>query len=141
MWSWQPQANIGLATGFVVDVIDVDGPAGLQSLARMTSLPSVVGIVSTPRAGGMHLYVPATGRGNRAGIAPAIDYRGLGGYVVAPPSVFTSHTGTDGTYTWRRPLAIPPSREGTCAVCGQRMIVVEAGQTTHPTCDPQAVAS
>jgi hypothetical protein len=25
-----------------------------------------------------------------------------------------------------------------CAICGERMIVYEPGQTTHPNCDPDA---
>lgn len=159
-WRHRPSSNIGLATGHLVDVVDVDGPEGVVSWAAMVDdLPRAIGTVSTPRAGGSHLYVAATGRGNRAGIAPGIDYRGLGGYVVAPPSV-----NADGVrYRWRRPLGLAaapgisstssgqPSgiagagllasgaaaEEGSrCAVCGSTLVVVEAGQTTHPCCGP-----
>lgn len=61
-----------------------------------------IGKVSTPRAGGMHIYLPTSGRGNAAGIRgdygilAGIDFRGLGGYVVAPPSVIPGV----GTYSW-----------------------------------------
>lgn len=101
-WKADPASNIGIATGHIVDVIDVDGPIGVVSWARMASLPPIVGRVSTPRPGGNHLYIQASGRGNRAGIAPGVDYRGLGGYVVAPPSV-----NADGTaYLWTMPLDV-----------------------------------
>lgn len=98
-WSGgNPRANIGIATGHLVDVIDIDGPAGQQSRVAnwdmLTAIPAL-GKVTTPRAGGMHIYVPASGRGNKAGLLPGIDYRGLGGYVVAPPSV-----NDQGQYTW-----------------------------------------
>lgn len=98
-WAVEPTANIGIATGHLVDVIDIDGPTGVLSWARL-DLPPVLGRVSTPRPGGNHLYVTAVeGRGNRAGIMPGVDYRGTGGYVVAPPSV-----NEQGEYQWHRPL-------------------------------------
>lgn len=101
-WRAMPGANIGAPTGHRFDVFDIDGVEGVQSwigfhdeLAGLT-----IGHVSTPRPGGNHIYVPPAGQGNRAAIHPGIDYRGLGGYVVVPPSV-----GTDGnTYRWIRPL-------------------------------------
>lgn len=86
-WTRYPEANIGLVTGTAgFDVIDIDGPTGARSLADLGDgvLPDVHGKALTPN--GMHLYVLSTGDGNRAGVRPGIDYRGVGGYVVAPPS-------------------------------------------------------
>lgn len=82
-WDRHPDCNIGLPTGTKFDVIDVDGPDGISSLHDL-KLPDVHGKVSTPR--GLHFYILPTGSGNRAGIKPGIDYRGEGGYVLAPPS-------------------------------------------------------
>lgn len=102
-WADNPAANVGIATGHVVDVIDVDGPAGVDSWLDCGNLPPILGIVKTPREGGLHLYVATQPeRGNRANLIPGIDYRGAGGYVVAPPSR------TDvGEYVWTRPLEVP----------------------------------
>lgn len=87
-----PGANLGLATGHRIDVIDFDGPDSHAAWSRTfgetweDSEVTLLATVSTPRAGGLHVYVPATGSGNRAGMCEHVDYRGLGGYVVAPPS-------------------------------------------------------
>lgn len=88
-WAASPQSNIGLPTGLRFDVLDVDPPFGWASLADLREggmIPDTqLGRVSTPR--GLHLYFePVEGRGNRAGFMPGLDYRGAGGYVVAPPS-------------------------------------------------------
>ena len=49
---------------------------------------TIVGIALTSRNAGRHLYIRAMeGRGNKANIYPGVDYRGSGGYVVAPPSM------------------------------------------------------
>ena len=103
-WREHPTANLGIATGRRVDVIDQDGPTGALSWARIgraEAWPAVLGIVCTPRSGGVHRYVRATGDGNGAKVAPGIDYRGAGGYVVAPPSVVNGHR-----YRWVQPLDI-----------------------------------
>jgi hypothetical protein len=87
-WERHPSSNIGLPTGHAFDVIDIDVPHGPTSFAQLLkddTVPDVHGQVATA-SGGLHLYIPATGEGNRAGIEPGIDYRGAGGYVVAPPS-------------------------------------------------------
>jgi hypothetical protein len=104
-WTGNPNLNIGIATGHLIDVIDIDGPAGVRSWVELRDdLPPILGKVSTPRPGGNHLYVAAVpGRGNKAGIFPAIDYRGTGGYVVAPPSVIVGGD-NPGAYTWYAPL-------------------------------------
>jgi hypothetical protein len=103
-WRQHPAANVGIATGHRVDVIDQDGHEGAVSWARIgraEAWPAVIGVACTPRSGGVHRYVAATGDGNGAKIAPGIDYRGVGGYVVAPPSI------VDGTrYAWAIPLEL-----------------------------------
>ena len=40
--------------------------------------------------GGFHLYVESTGVGNKTSFIPHCDWRGRGGYVVAPPSLHES---------------------------------------------------
>jgi Bifunctional DNA primase/polymerase, N-terminal len=88
-WTQQPQANIGLATGHLFDVLDVDGPIGAQAIrafAGQHHLESSGPLVHTG-GGGWHYYVAPTGLGN---LHPRnlehVDWRGRGGYVVAPPS-------------------------------------------------------
>lgn len=102
-WIERPNANIGLATGYTFDVLDLDAAgadaelhAAWTDAGQPAGFLSGVGehgpVVATPR-GGLHLYVEATGAGNRAPFVrcpngdPAADWRGRGGYVVAPPSV------------------------------------------------------
>lgn len=111
-WERDPDSNIGIATGHLVDVVDYDGFEGQRSRAQHWDLTfglieaGNLGKVLTPRPGGMHLYIRATGRGNRANIAPKVDFRGLGGFAVAPPSVLDPYVGcpNGGNYRW---LGIP----------------------------------
>jgi hypothetical protein len=109
-WKARPESNVGIATGHVVDVIDFDGPDSHAAWGERYPTwddadVQVKGTVSTPRPGGLHIYVPATGAGNSAGLVPGVDYRGLGGYVVAPPSVLDAQDRqVAGTYRWLRPL-------------------------------------
>lgn len=100
-WAEHPDANVGIATGHRVDVIDQDGPEGAVSWARGEGWPAVLGVATTRRAGGVHRYVAATGLGNGAKIAPGVDYRGAGGYVVAPPSIIEGRR-----YAWAAPLEL-----------------------------------
>lgn len=106
-WTRSPDANIGIATGHLIDVVDIDGAPGQKSRARFWDEAFAgiddknVGKVLTPSPGGMHIYVRSTGDGNGASIADGVDYRGLGGYVVAPPS-----RTPDGSYRWLGQLDI-----------------------------------
>jgi hypothetical protein len=107
-WTSHPQANIGLATGYRFDVLDVDGPQGqaaLRELAATHGLHSTGPLVRTG-GGGCHYYLPPTGLGiaRPAGL-DRVDWRGRGGYVVAPPSRHASGH----PYTWvaGRDLAVP----------------------------------
>lgn len=87
--------NIGIATGrrsgcFVLD-IDCKAIDGRETLAKLEAqhgaLPKTWS-VGTP-SGGAHLYFANPldrSVGNRASFAAALDIRGEGGFVVAPPS-------------------------------------------------------
>ena len=95
----RPGLNYGIATGarsriFVVDVDGREGKASMWRLARENGfLPKTVRVV-TPH--GQHTYFSTPGYAipNSVGrIAPGIDIRGDGGYVVGPGS-----TTPDGTY-------------------------------------------
>lgn len=112
-WRKHPMANIGIATGHTFDVIDVDVPkmkdgkltpdgrdtfttllAQIDAKDGKGPLPECYGINATP-TGGLHLVVLPTGAGNRGGLLPGIDTRGIGGYIVAPPS-----QRPEGRYRW-----------------------------------------
>lgn len=100
-WARTPQANIGLPTGHLFDVVDVDMPDGYFSLGVMRErglLPAIHGR-SITASGGTHLFIRPTGDGNGARIQPGVDYRGLGGYVVGAPS-----RSAEGAWIWTTPL-------------------------------------
>jgi Bifunctional DNA primase/polymerase, N-terminal len=88
-WTRHPQANIGLATGHRFDVLDIDGPEGeraIRALATQHGLVSSGPLVRTG-GGGWHFYLAPTSLGNVHPVGlEHVDWRGRGGYVVAPPS-------------------------------------------------------
>jgi hypothetical protein len=107
-WWWRrfPRANVGLATGHLFDVLDIDGPAGQRSIARLSTGHPVSRpgpLVRTGR-GGWHVYLAPTGLGNpKPRELEQVDWRGRGGYVLAPPSRHASGR----RYRWVRDLDTP----------------------------------
>ena len=100
-WTRWPDANVGIATGHGLVVIDVDprsgGDDGMVDLrAKLGALPDTVEALTG--GGGRHVYLSTTVEvRNSAGVlAPGVDVRGDGGYVVAPPSTHASGR----TYGW-----------------------------------------
>ncbi len=97
-----PNSNIGIATGAASGfiVIDIDGPKGMQSLDNLRllygELPAT--IEQKTGSGGRHLLFkyPGPGIKNKVNIAPGIDIRADGGYIVAAPSLHIS----GGRYEW-----------------------------------------
>lgn len=83
-WTANPWANIGLRTGDGLAVIDVDPRHG----GKVDPAWPKTATVRTP-SGGWHFYylatedVPCSADGR---IAPGVDVRGTGGYVVSAPS-------------------------------------------------------
>lgn len=84
-WSKWPDANIGLRTGVAFDVLDVDGPAGRASLARIAPGYQHRGPVASTGKG-WHALFNVTGARNAANKEPGLDFRGVNGYIVASPS-------------------------------------------------------
>lgn len=106
-WSRWPEANVAFPTGAlsgfeVVDVDVHDGGTGYGAWERAGRSGLVDGwgvLVRTP-SGGLHAYYPAGARDQRLWQAPRahVDFRGVGGYVVAPPSRVTLGADRVGAY-------------------------------------------
>ncbi len=100
LWRSEPSANIGVRTGSGFMVLDVDDDVGADALAILErehgELPDTVRAVTG--GGGAHYYFAAKHRVpcSAGQLAPGLDVRGDGGYVVAPPSIH--HSGR--TYEW-----------------------------------------
>lgn len=93
-WDDCPDLNIGLRTGDKFDALDLDTPeAGrwLADYAHRHGTDTATCWARGPMAStgkGHHLWYAATRAGNRTRVAgvTGFDWRGRGGYIVAPPS-------------------------------------------------------
>jgi P4 family phage/plasmid primase-like protien len=96
-WHQNPKANIGLVAGAISGffVVDADGPEAVQTLSK-SGLPPTPAVQTSP--GKRHYYSrhPGFPIPNAVRIAPGLDIRGDGGYVVAPPSTHPSGS----SYQW-----------------------------------------
>ncbi len=88
-WTRFPAAWVGIVTGVVsgVVVIDIDDLAALDSLAKYIP-ESLITPTANTQGGGQHWYFrhPGGSIGNATKVISGVDFRGDGGYVVAPPS-------------------------------------------------------
>ena len=98
--------NIAIVTGSLsgVSVVDIDEPQGEVEMEQyITDRPP---IAITPRAG-KHMYfkTPNVRVSNNVKVIPGCDFRGEGGYIIAPPSDLPS-----GGYHWLTPIELvkPP---------------------------------
>lgn len=106
-----PDANIAVITGVVsgLAVLDLDprqgADASLEEFERKHG-PIAQTVEARTGGGGRHLYFAHPGEMLRSqiGLAPGVDLRADGGYVVAPPSIHASGEG----YRWERSPAICP---------------------------------
>lgn len=101
-WDRWPKANIGVPTGPASGwlVVDLDGAEGLAAWAALEALHGQAPTLTSITGRGRHLvyaWPPGCEFANSAGrLGPHVDTRGIGGYIVAPPS---SHP-TGATYRW-----------------------------------------
>ena len=90
-WSTWRLANIGIPTGAVSGFVALDiDPGGDDSLAELTHqyapLPETR-VVKTGRGRQLWFESPGVPIGCKAGFRRGLDFRGDGGYVIAPPSL------------------------------------------------------
>ena len=137
-----PDANIGVRTGREsgIVVLDVDGDDGFESLRALErqhgALPRTAS-VKTPRGGAHYWFAHPGGEvpcsAGRLGVA--LDVRGDGGYVIAPPSI-----GPNGNRyepdevaplamlpAWLRDLMAPPTTARTAAPAETWILIVRDG--------------
>lgn len=104
-WSMWPEANIGIATGSLSQliVVDVDprhgGGKSWENWVAKNDIPSTLKV--STGGGGYHLYFSTTAIiKNKVGVLPGVDIRGEGGYIIAPGSFHASMK----PYTWTNDL-------------------------------------
>jgi hypothetical protein len=127
-WSRWPEANIGLRTGVIMDVVDVDTDEGGHALRHLVGGAMPVCPLVRTGGGGWHLWLDPIGYGNRVRLLPGVDWRGAGGYVVAPPSRHARGT----AYRW----VCKPS---TLPACPPALRDLVAGPPS-PVLPPQPIA-
>ena len=90
-WTKNPQSNIGIVcTANALAVIDIDGEVGVEWI-RDNQMPMPTTAVAIT-ARGFHYYYrwPAGVTIKTCQIAPKLEIRAAGAYVIAPPSVHPS---------------------------------------------------
>ena len=100
-WRKSPNAMIGGATGHVADVVDLDRkPGGDDGVMEWEQLEQKHGkgnthTVETPSTGQHKYFQHQAGIRNIPldGLAPGIEVKGEGGYVILPPSVMSNGKG------------------------------------------------
>lgn len=103
-WGKWPDANIGIATGAISNLVVLDfdqKSGGLDTLGEIADeLPRTLRVYTG--GGGEHWYYLADNSAirSRAGLKPGLDVRAEGGYVVGAGSV------TDGEYVMMNGLAV-----------------------------------
>ena len=117
-WQKWPRAMIGIVTGEISNlfVVDCDNPAAYETIQKLLPDSLMLPTARTPRTeGGWHLYFAHPKGCNttiKAGVLSGVDYRGNGGYVIAPPSI----NGNERAYAWQEGLALgevaPPPLPG-----------------------------
>jgi hypothetical protein len=102
-WTRWPDANIGVRTGVVCDLFDIDHHDQIEGTADMPWAIDMPGGPVVRTGAGWHYYLQPTGLGNRARFSAHCDWRGVGGYSILPPSLH--HSGR--RYEWFTPITVP----------------------------------
>ena len=103
-WARHPEANVAMPTAGLL-VVDVDGaenrwPDDAEKAEDLSRCP----VSLTPRGGRHHIFRQPAGKSwssTASRIAPKVDTRANGGYIVVPPSVVEGKP-----YRWAQDLAV-----------------------------------
>lgn len=144
-WKQWPDANIALATGGGLVVLDIDGPEGEQSLAALIAVHGPLPDTPEQLTGkGRHLLFSVDGetRNTSRKLGDGLDTRGDGGYIIVAPSIHPSGK----RYAWvdgRKPsdLKIAPAPEWLLAGLAKRktsQTASEGLQRPDPSTIPDA---
>ena len=134
-WQKQPEANIGLATVGLI-VVDVDGPENpwLADQPDRQQTLAAAPLSLTPNGGRHHVFRQPVGKswGNSSGkLAPKVDTRGNGGYIVAPPSA------VDGkAYRWAGGFELLTSPDGLPEPPPWLVDVLDSSRARKPALSP-----
>jgi hypothetical protein len=103
-WRREPKANIGIVTGAGHFVVDLDDAEAVSWFANACGRHGGAKTLTVRTARGFHVFFACGAEvpSSAARIAPGVDVRGKGGYVVAAPSVHPSGA----VYTIARDLPI-----------------------------------
>ena len=98
-WQKYPNANVAIVTGGIsgLNVVDFDSPEARETIEEKIPQSLIYPISTTPRKGWHYYFQSQNGLGNSIGFIDHADFRGEGGYIIAPPS--------EG-YTWLPNLSI-----------------------------------
>lgn len=130
-WRRWPEAMIGLAMGrnglFALDFdprIDAESGEVFTLESLKAALEEQMGcalpqsLTAMTQSDGVHVYLLQPQDGgepirNRGNLPAHVDVRGLGGYVIAPPSILYHDDGSEGRYRWLTnrhddPIEAPP---------------------------------
>jgi hypothetical protein len=100
-----PTTGIGIVIRHPYLVVDVDGEEGAEALANLlgTYVLDATAVAATAR--GLHIWYSDVTPRRSTQLGPKLDVKGVGGYVVAPPSLHPSGA----VYQWLRPLVVDGS--------------------------------
>lgn len=134
-WKRWPIANIGIRTGLGLMVLDVDvakgGDDSLENLAEKGELGDTLTVQTG--GGGYHWYFASDKpiKCSVSKLAPGIDVRGEGGYVVAPPS---THVSGD-QYVWEG-LIDAHLGDGIVNKCPPWLLALASSRPSRSDVDP-----
>ncbi len=103
-WEKYPTANVAIVTGELsgINVVDIDSQSAMEEIDKFLPDSLITPTANTPRGGRHYYHQSMNGMGNAIGFLDHCDFKGNGGYIIAPPSVGENNK----PYAWLPSLSI-----------------------------------